>query len=305
MDATTVTVPPPVTVTPMDVETTKTLPKTLPIKNKAMQCGIVGFVKLMEQDGVLSSELSETLLSKLPLFETIEQQIEYYDGKYDIKHIEQTFIKPRIAEHKKSLKPVKPKKERKPKEAKPKVVKPEVMPETKPEVMPEVTDTEVSTEVSSVEAVERPSTPELPKVATEPTKPVKKPRVRKTDGEKKPRGRKVKETEVVFSRDEDESKPVNLVEDLKMEEYVETKPVEDTKPKKTKTVTKKVTKEKKQDTPKEEDNKWMIMRENVRYWTTDEFEKNGLVYENTLNSEGDSVPGVQVGILDNGILKLF
>lgn len=306
MDATTVTV------APMEVETTKIVPKTLPIKNKAMQCGIVGFVKLMEQDGVLSSELSETLLSKLPLFETIEQQIEYYDGKYDIKHIEQTFIKPRIAEHKKSLKPVKPKKERKPKEAKPKVVK--------PEVVPEVTDTEVSTEVSSVEAVasmeaniERPSTPELPKVATEPTKPVKKPRVRKTDGEKKPRGRKVKETEVVFSRDDDEAKPVNLVEDLKMEAYVETNPVEETKPdeanaakpKKTKTVTKKVTKEKKQEAPKEEDNKWMIMRENVRYWTTDEFEKNGLVYENTLNSEGDSAPGVQVGILDNGILKLF
>ena len=83
MDATTVTVPPPVT----EVETTKTMPKTLPIKNKAMQCGIVGFVKLMEQEGVLGSELSETLLSKLPLFETIEQQIEYYDGKYDIKHI--------------------------------------------------------------------------------------------------------------------------------------------------------------------------------------------------------------------------
>ena len=320
MDATTVTVPTPVTVTPMDVETTKTMPKTLPIKNKAMQCGIVGFVKLMEQDGVLSSELSETLLSKLPLFETIEQQIEYYDGKYDIKHIEQTFIKPRIAEHKKSLKPVKPKKERKPKEAKPKVVKPEVKPEvvseTMSEVVPEVTDTEVSSveAVASVEAVERPSTPELPKVATEPTKPVKKPRVRKTDGEKKPRGRKVKETEVVFSRDDDEAKTVNLVEDLKMEAYVETNPAEETKPaeakaakpKKTKTVTKKVTKEKKQDEPKEEDNKWMIMRENVRYWTTDEFEKNGLVYENTLNSEGDSAPGgVQVGILDNGILKLF
>ena len=307
MDATTVTVPTPVTVTPMDVETTKTMPKTLPIKNKAMQCGIVGFVKLMEQDGVLSSELGETLLSKLPLFETIEQQIEYYDGKYDIKHIEQTFIKPRIAEHKKSLKPVKPKKERKPKEAKPKVVKPEVVPETKPEVVPEVTDTEVSSveAVASVEAVERPSTPELPKTVTEPTKPVKKPRVRKTDGEKKPRGRKVKETEVVFSRDDDEAKPVNLVEDLKTEEYVETNPVEEAKPKKTKTATKKVTKEKKQEAPKAEDNKWMIMRENVRYWTTDEFEKNGLVYENTLNSEGDSAPGVQVGILDNGILKLF
>ena len=309
MDATTVTVPTPVTVTPMEVETTKIVPKTLPIKNKAMQCGIVGFVKLMEQDGVLSSELSETLLSKLPLFETIEQQIEYYDGKYDIKHIEQTFIKPRIAEHKKSLKPVKPKKERKPKEAKPKVVKPEVVPETKPEVVPEVTDTEVSSveAVASVEAVERPSTPELPKAVTEPTKPVKKPRVRKTDGEKKPRGRKVKETEVVFSRDDDEAKPVNLVEDLKTEEYVETKPDEAkaAKPKKTKTVTKKVTKDKKQEEPRGEDNKWMIMRENVRYWTTDELEKNGLVYENTLNSEGDSAPGVQVGILDNGILKLF
>ena len=75
MDATTVTVPTP-------IETTKTMPKTLPIKNKAMQCGIVGFVKLMEQEGVLGSELSETLLSKLPLFETIEQQIECYDEKY-------------------------------------------------------------------------------------------------------------------------------------------------------------------------------------------------------------------------------
>ncbi len=93
-------------------EVTKKGPKTLPMKPKTMQCGIVGFLKKMELEGFLETGVCETLLTKLPLFGTVEEQVSYYDGNFDTKHIEQTYIKPRIQEHKKANKPQKEKKPR-------------------------------------------------------------------------------------------------------------------------------------------------------------------------------------------------
>lgn len=50
---------------------------------------------------------------------------------------------------------------------------------------------------------------------------------------------------------------------------------------------------------------WMIIRDNVKYWTDDGNEQNGPVYENTLDFEGDSTYGKQVGLLKDGVLELF
>jgi hypothetical protein len=45
---------------------------------------------------------------------------------------------------------------------------------------------------------------------------------------------------------------------------------------------------------------WMLFHENVRYWTTDENLKNGILYDNIVDDEGDFGPGLIVGNLVNG-----
>ena len=264
-------------------EVTKKGPKTLPMKPKTMQCGIVGFLKKMELEGFLETGVCETLLTKLPLFGTVEEQVSYYDGNFDTKHIEQTYIKPRIQEHKKANKP---QKEKKPRQKKAKV-------ETTTDKTPEKTE-KVDGEV--------------------PEKPVKKPRAKKADGEKKPRGRKAKETDVEFARDEDDETSdatKNLMDDLEAEKYVETsvtkveeKPVEE-KPKKKRAPKKKVEEKPKVEAATEEVEHWLISRNGTRYWTTDENEQNGDVYSyDGKDEDGDPAPNKKVGKLVNGELQL-
>lgn len=281
------TMPNTVVATTTEVATKKVVPKSLPMKPKTMQCGIVGFLKKMELEGVLEGSVCETLLTKLPLFGTVEEQVSYYDTNYDLKHIEQTYIKPRVQEHKKANKP---QKEKKPRQKKAKV-------ETKPE-----------------ENVVPTTTPEKVNDVKEPEKPVKKPRVKKADGEKKPRGRKANETEVEFARDEDEEKPVvkDLTTDLEAEAYVKTatptpktetnmEKAKEEKPKKKRAAPKKKVEEK----PKKEVEYWLIMRNNVQYWTTDENEKNGEVYTyDGKDKDGDPAPNKKVGRLVDGELQL-
>ena len=262
-------------------EVTKKGPKTLPMKPKTMQCGIVGFLKKMELEGFLEAGVCETLLTKLPLFGTVEEQVSYYDGNYDIKHIEQTYIKPRIQEHKKANKP---QKEKKPRQKKAKV-ETTVTVEKTPEKTPEKTN----------------------KVEEIPEKPVKKPRAKKADGEKKPRGRKAKETDVEFARDEDDETSDatrNLMSDLEAEKYVETSVTKvEEKPKK-----KRVAKKKVEEKPKVEAEKvehWLISRNGTRYWTTDENEQNGDVYSyDGKDEDGDPAPNKKVGKMVNGELQL-
>lgn len=286
------------------------IPKSLPMKPKTIQCGIVGFLKAMELEGKLVTDVCETLIAQLPLFGTVEEQVKYYDEKFDLKHIEQTYIKPRIAEHKKSLKPPKaPRKSRAKKEKTGEKSGEKTATKTEVSATPELKDVYEAKEV-----VEMPNTPELNKEVKEaPTAPAKKQRAKKGEGEKKTKGRKVKETEVVFSRDEDEDgaavNNLNVDMDLEAEEYVGEKPKEE-KPKKKRAPVKKKDEntktktETKTETKKEEEH-WMIMRDNVRYWTTDENEKNGAVFANKPNEDGDSSPGDKVGELKDGLLVLF
>jgi hypothetical protein len=285
--------------------TKSTTPKTLPMKSKSLQCGIVGFLKKMYLEGVIDGSICETLLSKLPLLETVEAQVKYYDENYDLKHIEQTYIKPRIQEYKKSLKPVKEKKPRAKKAEGEK--KPGAKKETKNTVDATTVVVSEESDATTVASTDRVSTPVMPKkdASNAPEKPVKKPRAKKADGEKKPRGRKPKETEVVFSHDGEEEAtkdPVvkNLDEDLKAEEYVvesEKKPVE----KKKRVAPKKKVVEK----PDPDVEYWLIMRDNNRYWTTSEDEKNGDVYSyNGTDEDGDPCPKEKVGKLVDGELVL-
>ena len=160
------------------------------------------------------------------------------------------------------------------------------------------------------------TTPEKVNDVKEPEKPVKKPRVKKADGEKKPRWCKAKETEVEFARDEDEEKPVvkDLTTDLEAEAYVKTatavpapkketkmEKAKEEKPKKKRAAPKKKAEEK----PKEEVEYWLFMRNNVRYWTTSEDEKNGDVYSyDGKDEDGDPAPNKKVGRLVDGELQL-
>lgn len=50
---------------------------------------------------------------------------------------------------------------------------------------------------------------------------------------------------------------------------------------------------------------WMIIRDNVKYWTNDENEQNGPVFDNIRDPVGDSTYGKQVGLLKDGVLELF
>ena len=69
------------------------------------------------------------------------------------------------------------------------------------------------------------------------------------------------------------------------------------KPKKAKVVETKVAEvEEKEDPP----DYWMIFHDNVRYWTTDVNLKNGILYDNMIDEEGDFGPGLIVGNLVNG-----
>ena len=257
----------------------KVTPKSLPMKPKTMQCGIVGFLKKMELEGLIEASVCETLLTKLPLFGTVEEQLVYYDTNFDTKHIEQTYIKPRVQEHKKANKPKKEKKPRQKKATKTDTGK---------------TDTEKTDETGM-------KTPE------------KKSDKKAENPGKKPRGRKPKETVVEFDYDEN-TVVKNLAADLQAETYINTAtPVLVEKPKKKRVTKKKVGETPVEETPVEEtpveetpvEEFWMICRNNTKYWTTDENEKNGDVYSfDGKDGDGDPSPKKKIGKLVDGELQL-
>ena len=49
---------------------------------------------------------------------------------------------------------------------------------------------------------------------------------------------------------------------------------------------------------------WLFIRDNVRYWSSDEDFKNGFVFEYVKDEEGDGAPGKVLGKLVNGGLCL-
>jgi hypothetical protein len=259
----------------------KKVSKTLPMKHKTIQYAIVGYLKRLCLDSDLEEEKVSMLIKKLPLFDTVEEQIKYYDDNFDLKHIEQTYIKPMIQAHKKSLKPQKEKKVRKPREKKPK----------QPTVLELIDVYEDKQEISNTNDVIRVSTPVLEKKKT----------LKNPDNPKKPRGRKAKETEVTFAHNDEEIEPKKLESDLKEESYVVDAKEENKK--KRKVPVKKKAKEEKPKEENEEPQYWLMRVGDTKYWTTDENEENGDLYSYSYDEkdeDGDPAPGKKVGTIENG-----
>ena len=280
--------------------------KTLPMKYKTMQCAIVGFLKKAELDGLVASELSESLIARLPLYGTVEDQVKYYDDTIDMKHIEQVIIKPRIQEFKKANKPAKAeksKKERKPKEKKDGSSTP-VLPKKdtnqpaapkksrKPtEIVFSHDDDEVSKKLEFDEEL-----PTEEYVVT--TEPETEPEPKSSDGETTDA---VTETESIVTKEPEPVVETKKTKVIKKREPKAKKAATETETDGEKPKKKRVTK-KKEITPPEET--FMVVFEGIKYWCGDEDEKNGYVFENIKNDEGDSSPGKKVGELKDGVLKL-
>ena len=66
-----------------------TMPKTLPMKYKAMLLANMSFIN----NHVADPALKELLYSKLPIFKTVAEQIAYFDEEADMKKVEQTLLK--------------------------------------------------------------------------------------------------------------------------------------------------------------------------------------------------------------------
>jgi len=84
---------------------------TLPMKYKAMLFASISFINTY----VIDETAKEELLSKLPIYNSVDEQMAYFDIYTDMKTIEQTIYKPMLQLHKKkekdASKPVKAPKE--------------------------------------------------------------------------------------------------------------------------------------------------------------------------------------------------
>jgi glucan-binding YG repeat protein len=54
-------------------------------------------------------------------------------------------------------------------------------------------------------------------------------------------------------------------------------------------------------TPEE---KYLLFQNDKRYWCTDVHFKSGAVYEDSVDEDGDSAPGREIGTIENGVLMI-
>jgi outer membrane biosynthesis protein TonB len=296
--------------------------KTLPMKYKAMLCACLHVVS-----SYVPEEHREEIYGKLPLYNSIEEQVNYFETNVDIKRIETLIYKPMVKEHKRkekeSQKPIKEKKpktpntpntpkEDKPKELKtPKKKKQDIAKEAE-EILQQETPERVSTPllpeepepVVNTQPQERVSTPLLcesqelefeniycnidsPTVEGEPTHDIGAKTENKISNanENTPKP-KPEKTKVVKKKEPKTDKP----------KVVKKKEPKTDKPK----VVKK--KEPKEASPDVEH--YMVpplVIPDGKYWTTDEHFQNGPLYNNKRDEDGDSIAGVLVGNLVNGV----
>jgi hypothetical protein len=55
---------------------------------------------------------------------------------------------------------------------------------------------------------------------------------------------------------------------------------------------------------KNPEEKYLLFQNDKRYWCTDVHFKNGAVYEDTTDADGDSAPGREIGTIENGVLMI-
>lgn len=296
--------------------------KTLPMKYKAMLCACLHVVS-----SYVPEEHREEIYGKLPLYNSIEEQVNYFETNVDIKRIETLIYKPMVKEHKRkekeSQKPVKEKKPKTPntpKEDKPK--EPKTPKEVKPKEpkTPKKKKQDIAKEAEEIlqqETPERVSTPLLPEpepvVNTQPQERVSTPLNESQE----------LEFENIYCNIES-SEPTHDI-GAKTENKISNANENTPKPEKTKVVKKKepktekpkVVKKKEPNTEKPKAVKKKETKEaspdvehymvpplvipDGKYWTTDEHFQNGPLYNNKRDEDGDSIAGVLVGKLVNGV----
>lgn len=290
--------------------------KTLPMKYKAMLCACLHVVS-----SYVPEEHREEIYGKLPLYNSIEEQVNYFEMNVDIKRIETLIYKPMVKEHKRkekeSQKPVKEKKPKTPntpKEDKPKE------PNT-----PKKKKQDIAKEAEEILQQETPSLlPEEPEpvVNTQPQERVSTPLLNESQE---------LEFENIYCNIEspnvegEQTHDIGAETENKISSANENTPKPKPKPEKTKVVKKKEPKTDKpkvvkKKEPKTEKPKVVKKKETKeaspdvehymvpplvipdgKYWTTDEHFQNGPLYNNKRDEDGDSIAGVLVGKLVNGV----
>jgi hypothetical protein len=197
-------------------ETTKSVSKSLTMKEKRTKSSIIGFLALAAKEGLLDESKWKELMDYLPLLKLVKDQKEFFsDDQFEVKEVEVEVLKPYLAERKAEIKAEKkvskkekvvkekvvkekvvkegeekPKRQRKPKKVVSEVVEPLVEPVS--EVVDESTldEEKVSVPVS------------VPVVVLEKKEKVKKAKKEEDEGEGKKRGRKAKVSIVECKQDE-------------------------------------------------------------------------------------------------------
>ena len=155
--------------------TTKATPKSLPKFYKGLLYSTMSFINEYIED----EEQRKTLYSKLPLFEDVEKQIEYFNTNCDLKKVHNEVYKPLLKQHKKEIKeankPVKEKKPRAPR--KKKAEKEEAPTEMEPSLSSTVEGSDVAVTVAA-DPKEKKTTKKSTKEKTDSSNPpkLKKPR---------------------------------------------------------------------------------------------------------------------------------
>jgi len=245
-------------------------PKTLPMKSKAMHYALLAFIT---QSNEFASEMKVGLIAKLPVLETVENQILFYDKLVDFKTVENDIVKPMIKKRKHDeSNAAKPVKETKKRATAKKTVPVQVVSSPGPAEAVSAPDPELY-----IPKLDAPVTPVIvvEPVVVEVAENPKKKRVVKKKEEQPPK------------MSEQVEEQMNLTDEMKEESYLATATAIPTAT----------------DTTTVEH--FLIIRNTVRYWTTDEFEKNGLVFEDCCTAEGDSGVGELTGDLKDGILRLY
>lgn len=273
--------------------TITTTAKTLPMKFKAMHYALLAFIN---QSDEFTAVQKVSLIAKLPVFDTIENQVLFYEKMVDFKIVEKEIVKPMIKKGKQdSVVPVL------------KVKKPRATKKQKLEVVTATvtaTTTDLKLHLPVLDEVKAPAAPAVIEVAA-PAAPSQAPVIEVAAAEvavvkKKRAVKKIvqKKTATVLPKQEEneEQRPneemMLLTDEMKEEPYHSHK------------IERPVLKRALNKIVDIDVDHWLIFREGIKYWTTDEHEQNGLVYDYDQDQDGDGAPGAIVGKLVNGKLIL-
>ena len=306
----------------MDTSTNETVamknvvvPKTLPMKYKAMLFANMSFIN----SHVADPAQRDMLFSKLPIFKTVAEQIAYFDEEADMKKVEQTIFKPMLKDQKQkekeANKPVKAKKE--PAKKKQKKAEGEPAPAAKQVLIPVIqivitsNDVNITDEIPDEQELEFENEYPDAKVPVETVLPttteevvVPAPAAAAAADVKKPKApRKKKNPETVLQTTTEEV--VVVPTEVSSEAVKKAKAPRKEGAEKTKAPRKKKAMEAPPAPPATGDSEdyFMIPPSVIpegKYWTKDENYRNGPIYANAKDADGDSTPGSVVGRLEDG-----